>query len=142
MGEGGTCFAGVDAFSERMTETIERLELIERARAVLHERHLLVEAPAGYGKSVLLQQLVPYLPGSVYLRLTIDDDDVAVLRQRVRSAGHDTLLLDDVHLLSAAGEAAAWLRDQLADSERKFIVAGRYLPFQPALLLAERDATR
>ncbi|MFW6096855.1 MAG: hypothetical protein ACOC9Z_02205, partial [Chloroflexota bacterium] len=116
---------------------IERLDLIQSAVGILRDRHLLIVAAAGYGKSVLLAQLGPYLPDAAYLRLTIDDDDIAVLRQRVRAAEAEVLLLDDVHQLTAGSESATWLRRMLDSPEPRLVLAGRHLPFKETLLSAQ-----
>ena len=120
-----------------MLRFIERLPLLHEAQAVLRESHLIIVAAAGYGKSVLLNQLVSYLPNAAYLRLTIEDNDGAVLQQRVANVGAETLLLDDVHLLSADSDSTAWLKSQLETIDKILVVAGRYLPLDTTLLLTE-----
>lgn len=52
---------------------LDRLALICAARETLRERHLLIEAAAGYGKRVFLRQLQAHVPGSAYLSLTAQD---------------------------------------------------------------------
>lgn len=125
-----------------MLHIIERLNLIRVAVDVLRERHLLVEAPAGYGKSVLLNQLLSYLPGAAYLQLTVDDIDLVVLRQRVQAAGAETVLLDDVHHLTAGSEAAGWLKAKLAAPTPRLVLAGRHLPFDASVHVARAAAVR
>lgn len=121
---------------------IERLDLIQSVIEILRERHLLIEAAAGYGKSVLLDQLVRYLPGAARLPLTVDDNDVAVLRKRVQATGASTVLLDDVHHLEIGSESAGWLNTQMSSLEPRLILAGRYLPFEDTLLVAQAEAER
>lgn len=125
-----------------MLHIVERLDLIRAAVDLLREQHLLIEAPAGYGKSLLLQQLLSYLPGAAYLPLSVDDNDLAILRRRVQDSGAETLLLDDVHHLSVSEEAAGWLQTQLRTPSPRLLLAGRYLPFDAAMYLAQGDARR
>ncbi|MBI1299691.1 hypothetical protein GC175_32605 [bacterium] len=121
---------------------LERLSLIRAAQQVLRERNLLLVAAAGYGKTVLLRQLRPYLPGAHYLLLTVDDQDVAVLRQRLPKDDTQPLLIDDVHVLAPASESAALLASFLAEDRRRCVMAGRFLPFDATLLLAQGQAER
>lgn len=121
---------------------MERLPLIRAAQQVLRERNLLLVAAAGYGKTVLLRQLRPYLPGAHYLPLTVDDQDVAVLRERLPTDAAAPLLIDDVHMLERDSESAALLASILGQAGRRSVMAGRFLPFDATLFVAQSRTER
>ncbi len=85
-----------------MAQVLTRLKLVQELDRALAHGHVLIEAPAGFGKTLLLQ-LVQYWPDSHLTQFAPIDLDLAVLRARVEpaiQAGH-TVLLDDVHEVGA-----------------------------------------
>ncbi len=92
-----------------MARILTRLKLVQELDQALSHGHVLIEAPAGFGKTLLLQQLVQYRPDCHLIQLDPTDRDLAVLQARVEpiiEAGH-TALLDDVHEVGAGTPAAA-----------------------------------
>jgi ATP/maltotriose-dependent transcriptional regulator MalT len=123
-------------------ETIFRRRLVGDLQKVLANRHLLIAAPPGYGKTHLLQQLAFYQPETYYLLLTPADSDTAVLQSRLQphqQPGH-TLLLDDIHHLAGYDTAVNWLAQQLTNSNCHYVLAGRFLPGGLDHLLADGQA--
>lgn len=115
---------------------IERQRVMDLFQRGLAGGHLLLTAPAGYGKSVALRQLAAHRPDTHLIALTPGDADPVSLGNRVAPflAGHRTILLDDIHLLEGATEACHWLQRQLGTPSPRWLLAGRRLPFDPALL--------
>lgn len=66
-----------------MIGSITRVQLIAQIQQALSTGHVIIEAPAGFGKTVLLQQLTTQRVNSHYLPLTVADSDVAALRARL-----------------------------------------------------------
>lgn len=86
-----------------MARIVTRLKLVQELDQALAHGHVLIEAPAGFDKTLPLQQLVQYRPDSHLTQFAPIDLDLAVLRARVEpaiQAGH-TVLLDDVHEVGA-----------------------------------------
>lgn len=81
--------------------TLERPRLLRRIQEALRSHHLLITAPAGYGKSVLLRSLLARRPDSHYLLLTPADADLTYFQARTEPllATAATIILDDVHHL-------------------------------------------
>lgn len=116
-----------------MVRILTRLKLVKELDQALAHGHVLIEAPAGFGKTLLLQQLVQYRPDSHLIQLDPTDLDLAVLRARVEpavQAGH-TVLLDDVHQVGAGTAAAAWLQERLEAEQARFVVAGGCRSIRP-----------
>jgi len=92
-----------------MARILTRLKLVQELDQALARGHVLIEAPAGFGKTLLLQQLVQYRPNCHLIQLDPTDLDLAVLQARVEPAIHTgyTVLLDDVHEVGAGTLAAA-----------------------------------
>jgi DNA-binding SARP family transcriptional activator len=121
-----------------------RQRLLQPLQAALANHHLIITAPAGYGKTILLQQLVAYRPDSYYLALTASDSDTAVLQARLQplqQPGH-TLLVDDVHYLAGEETAVAWLSQQVTHANCRYLLAGRFLPADLEHLLTKGEAVR
>jgi ATP/maltotriose-dependent transcriptional regulator MalT len=137
---------------------MRRSRLLEKITALLDEGHLFINAPAGYGKTMLLQSLQTERPHTYLIPLTPADSDPAVLQERL--AGllrpenaillddvhhlhddvhhlHDDVrhLHDDVHHLQEAETAVAWLQQQMRQPQPRWILAGRQ-PLFPAAELA------
>lgn len=114
-----------------MAHSITRLQLINQIQQALATSHVILEAPAGFGKTVLLQQLAAQRIHSHLFSLTIADSDVTALRLRLApylQPGH-TLLLDDIHHLTGGAEALAWLQTTLeTQADTRFVLAGREIP--------------
>ena len=113
--------------------SLARPRLARRVVAALREEHVVVLAPAGYGKSTLLRALALQHAGAQVVSLSLEDADIVHLQARLRPllVQGATLLLDDVHHLQGAGESLAWLNDQLASStsaSTRFVLSGRLLP--------------
>jgi DNA-binding SARP family transcriptional activator len=120
-----------------------RKQLLQSWQIALTNQHLVIAAPAGYGKTILLQQLATYRPQSYYLLLTATDGDTAVLQSRLQPhqrPGH-TLLLDDIHHLAGSETAVAWLRQQLVQSTCRYVLCGRFLPTALEIALTKGQAT-
>lgn len=106
-----------------------RRPLLHKVQQALADANLIIEAPPGYGKTILLRQLAAFRPDSYYVPLTVRDSDTAVLQSRLppRLSGH-TWLLDDIHHLVASETAVAWLVQQLAQPDCRYVLAGRSIP--------------
>ncbi len=115
-----------------------RPRLLRRLLAALEVGHVLMVAPAGYGKTTLLRSLVAHRPHTYYLALTPGDVDLAHLRVRFQQAvpphQDSLLLLDDVHYLEAGPQARGWLVQQMARPAPRLVLSGRSfpLPVEPA----------
>lgn len=119
-----------------------RRRLLQKLHHTLAASHLIIAAPPGYGKTVLLRQLATYRPGSYYLPLTVSDGDTAVLQSRLQplqQPGH-ALLLDDIHHLDESETAVVWLAEQLTHTACRYVLAGRFLPDGLALAIAKGQA--
>lgn len=113
-----------------MADFLFRQRLLRPLQTTLDHHHLLLTAPAGYGKTILLQQMTAYRPHTYYLPLTASDSDTAVFQSRLKpyqQPGH-TLLLDDIHHLRGSETAVNWLATQLTKGDNRYVLAGRYLP--------------
>lgn len=97
-----------------MTLAITRTKLIKQIQKALADGHVIVAAPAGFGKTMLLQQLAAQRINTHLFPLTVADTDVAGLRARLEPLmrSNHTLFLDDVHHL-ADSVALAWLREEI-----------------------------
>ncbi|MBX2999924.1 MAG: hypothetical protein KF893_15490 [Caldilineaceae bacterium] len=120
-----------------MSTLIRRPRLLDQVNAALSEGHLFVTAPAGYGKTMLLQSLETERPYTYLIPLTAADGDPASLRQRLEPLlqAENTLLLDDVHHLLVADAAIDWLQTQMRRPQPRWVLAGRQ-PLFPATDLA------
>lgn len=123
---------------------IERPHLRHLLLDSLENRHVLLTAPAGYGKSTALRELTRHLPHVHLITMTLADLDVSVLQARLGSlpAAPDVILLDDVHLLAGGSEVCTWLQQQLATNRPRWLLAGRTIPFHPELLLLSGQVVR
>ncbi|WP_245860446.1 BTAD domain-containing putative transcriptional regulator [Candidatus Chloroploca asiatica] len=106
---------------------LRRPLLLEKIVALLEEGHLFINAPAGYGKTMLLQSLQTERPLTHLIALTPADSDLAVLAARLEALRQpeNTLLLDDVHHLLTADGAIQWLQQQMRQPRPRWILAGR-----------------
>ncbi|MCA9917034.1 MAG: HEAT repeat domain-containing protein, partial [Anaerolineales bacterium] len=121
---------------------IERPRISQTLHQILTNSHILLTAPAGYGKSVALRRFVRDTPQAHLITLTVADLDLAALRARVRPF-HQTnsiILLDDVHLLVGDSEIGTWLQQQLIQPQPRWLLAGRSLPFAADWLLVAGQA--
>ncbi len=111
-------------------QALARPRLIRRMRLALGNGHLLIVAPAGFGKSTLLRALLLQQQNAQLIQMTIADADVAQLQARVQPLLIEgvTVLLDDVHHLHEASEALAWLNEQIASPNSRFVLCGRMSP--------------
>lgn len=128
---------GPPEFSETTTH-LTRPRLVALVRAALRKGHVLIGAPGGYGKTTLLLDLARSLPEAHYLALSLADTDLAYFQARLRLlyASQQTLLIDDVHVLTDAPEVWLWLAEQLRSSEPRLVLSGRFVPDLPADVLA------
>lgn len=122
---------------------LERPKLLARLNAALRTEHVLITAPAGYGKSLLLRTLVAGRPRSAYLPLTPAFADLPYLQAQLAPLlkTHATLVLDDVHHVTNSPDVTSWLLDQLATPAPALILSGRHMPF-PDRALPPRPITR
>ncbi|MBI1295609.1 hypothetical protein GC175_11710 [bacterium] len=120
-----------------MSSPIRRTRLLDQIAAALSEGHLFINAPAGYGKTMLLQSLVTERRYTYLIPLTPADGDPAVLRQRLEPLlqAENTILLDDVHHLLNAAAAIDWLQTYMRRPQPRWVLAGRQSLF-PATDLA------
>ncbi|NCC36076.1 MAG: hypothetical protein EOM24_29285, partial [Chloroflexia bacterium] len=120
-----------------MATVLRRPLLLDKIAALLEEGHLFINAPAGYGKTMLLQSLQTERPLTHLIALTPADSDLAVLAARLEALRQpeNTLLLDDVHHLLMAEGAIQWLQQQMRQPRPRWILAGRQ-PLFPATDLA------
>lgn len=116
-------------------ELLVRPRLLRSLQAALRSGHVLISAPAGYGKTVLLRSLAIHQPHTYYLPLTPADADLPHLRERLRAVPpaarwqpQTTLLLDDVHHLEGGVETQDWLVEQLRRTVPHLVLAGREAP--------------
>ncbi len=123
----------------RMVDRTRITRLLQRGLAT---GHVFLTAPAGYGKSVALDQLAAHRPDTHRISLTSADRDPITLSSRLRSllAPHHTILVDDAHVLVGAMESCVWLQEQLDRPQPRWILAGRRLPFDPGLLVINGQA--
>ncbi len=110
--------------------SLERPRLQRRLDQALATGHVLLTAPAGYGKSTLLRHLARQRPRTRYVPLTPADLDLTVLRARLQPllADDATLLLDDVHLVEESAEVLSWLSTHLQQLGPRLVLSGRRLP--------------
>jgi DNA-binding SARP family transcriptional activator/uncharacterized membrane protein len=128
---------------------LERPHLLRALNTALRRGHVLINAPAGYGKSMLLRRFASQRPNSYYLLLTPGDADLATLSARIdalQTPANATLLLDDIHHLDGAAATLRWLSAQLHREEEdapRWVLAGRYIPLNNIgdLLAAGRVTT-
>ena len=123
---------------------IERPHLRHLLLDSLENSHVLLAAPAGYGKSTALRGLARHLPHARLVTITLADLDVSVLQARLGSllAPPNVILLDDVHLLAGGSEVCTWLQQQLAQQRPRWLLAGRSIPFDPELWLLSGHVVR
>jgi len=121
---------------------LERPRLLHQINAALQTGHLLIHAPAGYGKTTLIQHLIRQRPHSVYVACTSADIDLVHLAARVQAhlQPEQTIILDDVHLLAAGTESRGWLQDLLRRATPRLVLSGRHF-LGWDLPLAESEAS-
>lgn len=98
-------------------------------------------APAGYGKSTLLRQLVRQRPNTYLFSLTAADADLTFLHERLAPVltAPATLLLDDVHRIAGSSDVSDWLLQQLGQPHLRVVLSTRTHPqWLPTSLLAEK----
>lgn len=124
-------------------ELLTRPRLLRSLQAALRSSHVLIIAPAGYGKTVLLRSLAAQQPHTYYLSLSSADVDLPHLRSRLeevrqlaRHAPQTTLLLDDVQHLQEGPESLDWLATQLRHRTPRLVLAGRWIPIPAIRALA------
>ncbi|NOX61437.1 MAG: hypothetical protein GXP42_05760 [Chloroflexi bacterium] len=112
-----------------------RPRLLRKIEAALSAGHVLITAPAGYGKTVLLRSLSAHRPHSFYTRLTPADADLSRLQEKLgpaqrsaRGQSFTALLLDDVHHLQEGSETVEWLLEQANEEAFHLVMAGRWAP--------------
>jgi DNA-binding SARP family transcriptional activator len=114
-----------------MTLAITRTRLIKQIQKALNDGNVVIAAPAGFGKTTLLQQLAAQRIDTHLFTLTVADTDVAALRARLVPfirPGY-TLILDDIHHL-AGSVALTWLQEEMEmQADVCFVLAGREIPF-------------
>lgn len=123
----------VNARDLPVANPMRRPRLLEKVAALLEEGHLFINAPAGYGKTMLLQSLQTERPHSYLIPLTPADSDPAVLAERLEPLrqSKNCLLLDDAHHLLAADGAIHWLQRQMRQPRPRWVLAGRQPLFPP-----------
>lgn len=109
-----------------------RERLVEQVRA--SPAHVLLCAPTGYGKSVLLEQLHEVMPNSVLLTATREDRAPAILT-RMTQAGARVCLVDDAHLLDP-DTVTALLGQPVPDV--RFVLAVRHQAYRQLVNLWQR----
>jgi len=116
-------------------ELLVRPRLLHSLQAALQSGHVLITAPAGYGKTVLLRSLAAHRLFTYYLPLAPADADLPHLQERLgevpqaaQRQPQTTLLLDDVHHLERGPEALHWLVGQLRHDVPRLVLAGRWVP--------------
>jgi DNA-binding SARP family transcriptional activator len=117
------------ARSTTISQQLNRPKLLRRIADALRDSHVVIAAPAGYGKSTLLRTLAAQRPNTHHVHLSLADTDPAYLQTRLApllQAGV-TVLLDDVHHLHDAQESLDWLSRQMS-SPARFVFVGRLLP--------------
>ncbi|MFN3979762.1 MAG: BTAD domain-containing putative transcriptional regulator [Caldilinea sp.] len=113
---------------------LERPHLLRALGTALRSGHVLVNAPAGYGKSMLLRRFASQRPNSYYISLTSGDADLATLSARIHALQapvNATFLLDDIHHLDGAVVTLRWLSEQLHREDEdapRWVLVGRYIP--------------
>ncbi|MCB8928437.1 MAG: HEAT repeat domain-containing protein [Ardenticatenaceae bacterium] len=123
---------------------IERPRIAHRLRQILVNSHVLLTAPAGYGKSVVLRNFARDVPNAQLITLTQADRDLATLRARLRPFlnAPTIILLDDIHLLAGEADICTWLQQQLTQAQPRWLLAGRSLPFVADWLLVSGQAVQ
>lgn len=116
-----------------MINPLRRSRLLEKIAALLEEGHLFINAPAGYGKTMLLQSLQTERPHTYLIPLSPADSDPAVLQERLDGLRQpeNWLLLDDAHHLLTADGAIHWLQKQMRQPRPRWVLAGRQPLFPP-----------
>ncbi|MBV7334163.1 hypothetical protein KFU94_39205 [Chloroflexi bacterium TSY] len=119
-----------------MREFITRRRLLDQARRLLTQYHLVIAAPAGYGKTVFLQQLSQEMPETQVVKLTPAETDLAALQAHLNPfLDHaETVILDDLQVIADGDETLAWLTDQLDQLRPRYVLAGRTIPLDVDLL--------
>ncbi len=109
---------------------LPRSRLVRSVMAGLRRGPVLITAPAGFGKTTLLQAVLQQRPNTYYLRLTPTDVDRAHLAGRLVPLLIDsaTVLLDDVHHLQDAANALSWLNQHINNRANHFVLSGRREP--------------
>ncbi|MEM7028703.1 MAG: BTAD domain-containing putative transcriptional regulator [Chloroflexota bacterium] len=122
----------MESYPLSVPRLIERPRVLQTLQQGLETCHILLVAPAGYGKSVALRTLAAERPNSHLVGLTIADQDPVVLEARLNPLlkTNHTIIVDDVHLLEDSDEACQWLQQQLQQPEPRLLLAGRQIPFQ------------
>ena len=133
-GQGKTSNLKRMAFSGRIAISqdgvIPRRRLLQFGRSA-SEPITLVSAPAGYGKTTLLQQWAPHTGGPIVWLDPAENDSWRLWHQitDALSLRAVTLIIDDVHLLE--GSRSTWLLKDalhLADEKRHIVLATRRDP--------------
>ena len=121
---------------------IDRPRILREFQEALATTHLLLTAPAGYGKSVALRALAAHRPQTHYIPLFQADLDPKHLESRLKSLFEpgQTILLDDIHLLVDGEEVCAWLQEQIGQRGCRWLLAGREIPPLLELLVISGQA--
>lgn len=127
---------------------LARPRLMRQIKSALETSHVVMFAPGGYGKSVVLRTLTHQRPYTFYLALTPSDVDLTDLQCRIHPIlenPKNTLILDDVHHLDSDKDAREWLGQLLAVPRgncANLILSGRQLEIaELGLLLAQGRVT-
>lgn len=115
---------------------VVRSRLLRSVATTLSRGHVLVSAPAGYGKSTLLQQLARQRPDTHYVQLTSEDLDLARLQAQLlpHLRPSATIMLDDIHELAGAADVLAWISEIARAVRVHFVLSGRLIPIASSVL--------
>lgn len=118
-------------------QALQRRTLLRRISTLLEAQHVLILAPGGYGKSMLLEQLASQRPATHMIALRELGRDLALLQQTLTPLLKNpraTLLIDDLHLLNDDPELLPWICSILTNlSSARLVLSARQLdlPLQP-----------
>jgi ATP/maltotriose-dependent transcriptional regulator MalT/DNA-binding SARP family transcriptional activator len=111
-------------------QVLERSRLLRRLKESLQRGHVLITAPAGYGKTILLLNLTLHHPQSFYIPLQIANLDLPVFMESLKGIdlARATLLLDDLQNISDSPAFLHWLAAALQKAYPRLVLTGRHLP--------------